>query len=88
MKFGRNQPRSQPIVRVARLEAICMVYPATRPLQGPLSPNSTVPPPSIKSGGEDDNELDVSAHIPVEACEDGMPEVLSSAIARSQPLRA
>jgi hypothetical protein len=44
MKFRRNQPRSQPIVRVARLEAICMVYPVTRPLQGPLSPNLTVPP--------------------------------------------
>ena len=87
MKFRHNQPRSQPIVRVARLEAICMVYPVTRPLQGPLSPNLTVPPAS-RQEGEDDNELDVSAHIPVEACEGGMPEVLSSAIARSQPLRA
>ena len=30
----------------------------------------------------------LSAHIPVEACEGGMPEVLSSAIARSRPLCA
>jgi hypothetical protein len=49
MKFGRNQPRSQPIVRVARLKPFPYVYPATRPLQSPLSPNLTVPL-SIKSG--------------------------------------
>jgi len=44
MKFGRNQPRSQPIVQVARLEAIPKHLPSTRPLQGQLSPNLTVPP--------------------------------------------
>ena len=77
MKFGRNQPRSQPIVRVARLEAI--PYPATCPMQRPLSP--TYGAPSTSQEGEDDNERDVSAHIPVEACEGGMPDVLLSAIA-------
>jgi hypothetical protein len=50
MKFGRNQPRSQPIVRVARLEALHASTQQPRPLQCPLSPNLTVPP-SIKSGG-------------------------------------
>src|SRR5437773_5631742 len=35
MKFARNQPRSQPIVRVARLEAICMRLPSNRPLTRP-----------------------------------------------------
>jgi len=44
MKFGRNQPRSQPIVQVARLEAIPKHLPSTRPLQDQLSPNLTVPP--------------------------------------------
>ena len=88
MKFGRNQPRSQPIVRVARLEAIPMRVPSNPPVARPLSPNLTVPS-SIKSGrGKTTMSLDVSAHISVEACEGGMPEVLSSAIARSQPLRA
>jgi hypothetical protein len=50
MKFGRNQPRSQPSVRVARLEAIPMRLPSNPPLRGPLSPNLTMPP-SIKLGG-------------------------------------
>ena len=76
MKFGRNQPRSQPIVRVAHLEAIPMRVPSNLPVTRPALAR------------EDDNERDVSAHIPVEACEGGMPEVLSSAMARSQPLRA
>src|SRR5204863_4268241 len=45
----RNQIRAQPASfaanrSFARLEAICMVYPATCPLQGPLAPNLTVPP--------------------------------------------
>jgi hypothetical protein len=88
MKFRRNRPRSQPSVRVARLEAIPMRLPSnplvTRPalaqLDGALEASSQM--------GEDDNERDVSAHIPVEACDGGMPEVLSPAIARSQPLRA
>ena len=43
MRFGRNQPRSQPIVRVARFEAVSLcVYPATRLLQGPPSPSTAV----------------------------------------------
>ena len=82
MKFGRSQPRPQPIVRVARLESIpCPAH--TTPALAQL----TVPPGSSQEG-EDDNERDVSAHIPVDACEGGIPEVLSSAIARGQPLRA
>jgi hypothetical protein len=88
MKFGRNQPRSQPIVRVARLEAIPMRLPSNPPLTRPALAQLDGPPRASSQEGEDDNELDVSAHIPVEACEGGMPEVLSSAIARSQPLRA
>jgi hypothetical protein len=48
MKFGRNQPRSQPIVRVARLEAI--PYPATCPIQRPLSPNLRCPQHQVRRG--------------------------------------
>jgi hypothetical protein len=88
MKFRRNQPRSQPIVRVARLEAIPMRLPSNPPLTRAAPAQLDGPPRASSQEGEDDNELDVSAHIPVEACEGGMPEVLSSAIARSQPLRA
>ena len=55
MKFGRNQPRSQPIVQVARLEAIPKHLPSTRPLQDQLSPNLTVPPRAASHEGEDDN---------------------------------
>jgi hypothetical protein len=67
MKFGRNQPRSQPIVRVAHRSHSPCVYPATRPLQGPLSPSLTVAPEHQVRRGEDDNELYVSAHTPAEA---------------------
>jgi hypothetical protein len=87
MEFGRNQPLSQPIVRVARLEAISMRLPSNPPLTRPALAQLDGPPASTQEV-EDDNELDVSAHIPVEACEGEMPEVLSSAIARTQPLRA
>ena len=88
MKFGRNQPRSQPIVRVARLEAISMRLPSNPPLTRPALAQLNGPPRASSQEGEADNELDVSAHIPVEACQGGTPEVLSSAIARGQPLRA
>jgi hypothetical protein len=88
MKFGRNQPHSQPIVRVARRQAIPICLPRNPPLTRPALAHWTVTLRASSQEGEDDNELDVSAHIPVEACEGGMPEVLSSAIARSQPLRA
>jgi hypothetical protein len=76
MKFGPNQPRLQPVGRGAhpRSHSRC-VYPANRSLQGPLSPSLTVPPRASNQEREDDNELDVSAHISVKACEGGMPEV-------------
>ena len=44
MKFARNQPRSQPIVRVARLEAICMRLPSNRPLTRPALAQLDGPP--------------------------------------------
>jgi len=88
MKFGRNQPRSQPIVRVPRLEAIPMRLPSNPPLTRPALAQLDGALRASSQEGEDDNERDVSAHIPVEACEGRMPEVLSSGIARSQPLRA
>jgi hypothetical protein len=88
MKFRRNQPRSQPIVRVARLEAIPMRLPSNPPVTRPALAQLDGALEHQVRQGEDDNELDVSAHISVEACEGGTPEVLSSAIARSQPLRA
>ena len=44
MKFARNQPRSQPIVRVARLEAICMRLPINPPLTRPALAQLDGPP--------------------------------------------
>ena len=85
MKFGRNQPRSQPIVRVARRESHSTQQP---PITTPALAQLDGASEHQVRKGEDDNERDVSAQIPVEACEGGMREVLSSAIARSQPLRA
>jgi hypothetical protein len=49
MKFGRNQPRCNQSFGLLASKPFPCVYPATRPLQGPLSPNLTVPS-SIKSG--------------------------------------
>ena len=72
MKFGRNQPRSQPIVRVARLEAISMRLPSNPPLTRPDLAQLTGPPASSQEG-EDDNELDVSAHIPVDNLAGALP---------------
>ena len=44
---------------------------------------------NINQEGPDDNHLHaLSAHIPVEACGARMPEVSSSAMTRSTPLRA
>jgi hypothetical protein len=88
MKFGRNQPHAQPIVRVAHLEAIPMRLPSNPPLTRPVLAQQDGVPRASSQEAENNNERGVSAHIPVEACEGGMPEVLSSAIARSQPLRA
>ena len=51
MKFGHNQPRSQPIVRVARLEAISMRLPSNPPLKRPALAQLDGPH-SIKSGGK------------------------------------
>ena len=44
MKFGRNQPRSQPIVRFARLQANCMRLPSNPPLTRPALAQLDGPP--------------------------------------------
>jgi hypothetical protein len=52
MKFGRNQPRSQPIVRVARLEAIPMRVPSNPPLTSPALAQLDGPPRASSQEGK------------------------------------
>src|SRR5262249_33493362 len=81
----RNEIRAQP-ASFATNRSGCSPrshsLPGNLPHTTPALAQLTVPPASSQEG-EDDNERDVSAHIPVEACEGGMPDVLLSAIAPS-----
>ena len=63
MKFGRNQPRSQPIVRVARLEAVPVRLPSNPPLTRPALAGHDGALEDQVRRGKNDNERDVSGHI-------------------------
>jgi hypothetical protein len=78
MKFGRNQPRSQPIVRVVRLDAIPMCRPSNPHLTRPAFAQLHGAPRASSQEGTTTMNVIFLPPISMEACEGGMPEVLSS----------